>query len=71
MRSVAILTFACLLSGCWRSEIDKCVDTFMVRFDALCKANQLAIKDCSKSGFREDEEANVRLACLKAASNRD
>ena len=71
MKHTTILICVLLLSGCGKSEIDKCVDTFMARFDALCKANQLASKDCSKSGLREDEEANVRLACLKAAGNRD
>lgn len=71
MKNLSILLLVSLLFGCGKSEVDKCVDTFMVRFDTLCKANQLAIKDCSKIGFREEEEAHVRLTCLKAAGKRE
>lgn len=68
MKIASMFILAVLLSACGKSEVDKCVDAFMVRFDTLCKANQLAIKDCAKSGLREEEEANVRLECLKASS---
>lgn len=65
---VSIFIFSALaLSGCGKSEVDKCVDAFVVRYVEACNAGQFNF-DCKQSWRKAEEEANARVQCLKAAS---
>ena len=70
IKSICAGSIVLLLVACGKSEVDKCVDAFMTRYDAMCASKQLAIKDCTQPGLREQEEANSRLQCLSAAGGK-
>jgi hypothetical protein len=55
------------LAGCGKSEVDKCVEAFVVRYVEACNAGQFNF-DCKASWRKAEEEANARVHCLNAAS---
>lgn len=67
MRVAIFALFFLALAGCGKSEVDKCVDAFVVRYVEACNAGQFNF-DCKQSWRKAEEEANARVQCLKAAS---
>ena len=73
MRVAIFAIFLLALAGCGKSEVDKCVDAFMNEWDVKCAAYKRdpkpgdPVHKCDLKGSREDEEAAVRLVCLKAS----
>lgn len=67
MKVSIFILFALALSGCGKSEIDKCVDAGMSMFDAECMANPLENPLCLKPGGRSNVEFGFRRSCLQAA----
>ncbi len=69
MRIALIMSLICL-SGCGKSDIDKCVEAGMRGFDAECAAKPFEDSRCTAPGGRSNEEFAYRMYCLKAASGK-
>ncbi len=68
---VSIFIFLALaLSGCGKSEVDKCVDSYMKTFEVVCSSSNPPETLCNK-GSREHEEYKGRIRCMKAAVGKD
>lgn len=77
MVAITSILLLLALAGCGKSEINKCVDAFMKEYDVKCTAYSPepktgeSVPSCNLKGAREEEEASVRLGCLKASVSKN
>jgi len=69
-RSVFFTLLLLALAGCGKSEVDKCVESYMKTFEVVCSSSNPPESLCQK-GSRENEEYKSRIRCMKAAAGKD
>ena len=72
MRLFFILVLPFLVLGCAKTDVEKCVDAQLAKYDALKKNSKSRFekKYCSTDGCytREEQEAHWSFHCLRAAN---